>query len=61
MVRTSDLQVNSLALYLLSYEGRREFSIELREELRRKLKEVMGEEEEERKERNGLESLLLEV
>ena len=25
MVRTSDLQVNSLALYLLSYEGRREF------------------------------------
>ena len=25
MVRTSDLQVNSLALYLLSYEGLREF------------------------------------
>ena len=36
--------------------------IELREELRRKLKEVMGEEEEERIERSkGLELLLLEV
>ena len=35
--------------------------IELREKLRRKLKDVIGEEEEERKERNGLESLLLEV
>ena len=36
--------------------------IELREELRRKLKEVMGEEEEERIERcKGLELLLLEV
>ena len=91
MVRTSDLQVNSLALYLLSYEGRFENFhkrlfpkcsycggensrrhiveecqegkwIELREELRRKLKEVMGEEEEERIERSkGLELLLLEV